>query len=129
MVLFQTLCDEDKRSYASLARNGDLPFYARQGWNKKMHPMVATGKRYVGALAKSGGFPYGKRSDELEDEDLLRELLKDVEEKRSLASLARSGSLQGDIKDTFKKILQEKFQKQNKCPTGYRLYSNLMQTT
>ncbi|KAJ9574101.1 hypothetical protein L9F63_008515, partial [Diploptera punctata] len=60
-----------------------------------MHPMVSTGKRYVGAIAKSGGFPYGKRDDNAQDEDLLRELLKDVEEKRSLASLARGGSLQG----------------------------------
>ena len=58
--------------------------------------MVATGKRYVGSLAKSGGLPYGKRGDETEDEDLLRELLKDIEEKRSLASLARGGSLQGE---------------------------------
>lgn len=65
----------EKRSVSILARNGDLPYY-RKEWNKKLHPgfrgmnvenkdeLAEVDKRYVGALARGGGFPVGtgKRS-------------------------------------------------------------------
>ncbi|XP_071440142.1 uncharacterized protein Nplp1 isoform X2 [Hetaerina americana] len=60
-----------KRSVSILARNGDLPYF-RKEWNKKLHPgfrgmnvddkdeeSVPT-KRYVGSLARGGGYPMGQ---------------------------------------------------------------------
>jgi hypothetical protein len=130
---------QGKRSYASLAKNGDLPLYVREGLHKKLHPMMVggrnlpTGKRYLGSLVKNGALPFGRAEDKrsdgdgeasqadnllqaiLETEDLWRlelrtlkqELLREeeqemddqlqedglAEEKRSVASLARSGNL------------------------------------
>ncbi|XP_046406012.1 uncharacterized protein LOC124170968 isoform X2 [Ischnura elegans] len=74
-----------KRSVSILARNGDLPYF-RKEWNKKLHPGFrgmnvedkdeedAPSKRYVGSLARGGGYPtvQGKRTigslyDTLED--------------------------------------------------------------
>jgi hypothetical protein len=124
---------QGKRSYSSLAKNGDLPLYVREGLNKKLHPMMVGGKRYLGSLAKNGALPFGRAEDKrsvgdgeasqadnllqsiLETEDLWRlelrtlkqELLREEEqemddqlredgleeEKRNVASLARSGNL------------------------------------
>lgn len=84
---------EGKRSYAALARNNDLPFNVREGWNKKMHPMMTggrylgdqlllNGKRYVGSLAKSGALPFsrveGKRTDGDNDASEADNLLQSV---------------------------------------------------
>jgi hypothetical protein len=90
---------QGKRSYASLARNGDLPFYVRKDWNKKTHPMMTggrnlgdlllpTGKRYVGSLAKNGGLPFsrfqGKRSDGDNEASEVDNLLQSVLETEDL---------------------------------------------
>jgi len=94
---------QGKRSYASLAQNGNLPFFVREGWRKKMHPMMtggrnlgdqllSTGKRYLGSLAKVGGLPHarmeGKRldSDSVADEtdNLLQNILETEFELKTL---------------------------------------------
>jgi len=84
---------QGKRSYASLAQNGNLPFFVREGWRKKMHPMMtgsrnledqmlSTGKRHLGSLAKTGGLPFarteGKRLDSDNVEDKTENLLQNV---------------------------------------------------
>jgi hypothetical protein len=128
---------QGKRSYASLAKNGDLPLYVREGLNKKMHPMMVggrnlpTGKRYLGRAEDKRSDGDGEASQAenllrsiLETEDLWRlelrtlkqELLREEEqeledqlqedeaeaEKRSLASIARSGSL--PLKETKRSV-------------------------
>jgi hypothetical protein len=80
-------------------KNGDLPFYVREGLNKKTHPMMAggrnlpdvtlpTAKRYLGSVAKSGGLPFnraeGKRSDGDEDASQADNILQSILETEDL---------------------------------------------
>ncbi|PNF43195.1 hypothetical protein B7P43_G15678 [Cryptotermes secundus] len=90
---------QGKRSYASLAKNGDLPLYVREVLNKKMHPMMAggrnlgdvflpAGKRYLGSVARSGALPFsraeGKRSESDEDATQADNILQSILETEDL---------------------------------------------
>lgn len=109
--------DTEKRSLASLARTGALPFVydkrsiasmARMGYLKGFYPSNSVQKRGISSLARNGDFPYfGKRgvssvmrngfiyqkrnSDSDLDDMLLDKYYAD--EKRNVASLARSYNL------------------------------------
>lgn len=137
--MFQVIAEDavkesvEKRQVSVLARDGNLPFEGKRyvgkepqssktsdnGWSRNEDPSVflATNKRYVGALAKTGDlaqFKQAKRNEDVDTlmdylrkgeemrrlrlealrEEMLREAEEDYEvdaEKRSLSSLARAG--------------------------------------
>nr|CAD7398421.1 unnamed protein product [Timema cristinae] len=74
--------DVNKRSIASLARSGNLPFKGGEG------------KRSVEALARSGYLPAPKAPESSEDSQMDASQEADLLGKRSIASLAKSGQLQ-----------------------------------